>query len=287
MNIDHGQFSAWIGTRESRTERLAAAPARGLAATLNREDLSLDEGSPLPCGWHWLYFLPLARQSELGEDGHPKLGGFLPPIPLPRRMWAAGNISVSRPLRIGDEVVKTTTIHDISVKEGRSGTLIFVTLLHELSTADGLAISEVQDLVYRAQSEPGQGQPAGKPAPVDEAWSMTIDPDPVLLFRYSALTFNGHRIHYDPDYATGVEHYPGLVVHGPLIATLLVELLERHLPPGEHLRQFAFRAIHPTFAGQRFTVCARPGQRDGEFVLWARNHQGFLTMEATASTKSR
>lgn len=284
MNIDLAQLTSWIGNSESRTERISPVPACGMAATLNRENAILHEGDELPPAWQWLYFLPCARQDELGNDGHPKLGGFMPPVPLPRRMWAAGRMSIARPLRIGDEVTRTTRIDDINVKQGRSGTLIFLKLRHEFTTAAGIAITEEQDLVYRAHPEPTEVAPTGRPAPTDEIWQMDVEPDPVLLFRYSALTFNAHRIHYDRDYAVNEEHYPALVVHGPLIATLILELLGQKLPDGRRVSEFQFRAIHPTFVDQGFTVCARPAEGEDRYALWSRNHRGISTMEATAST---
>lgn len=281
MNIDSAHLSSWVGSSESRTEGIGAAQARGLAATLNREKSHFEEGDLLPPGWQWLYFLPSARQEELGTDGHPKLGGFLPPIPLPRRMWAAGRMSVHQPLRIGDEVTRTSTIKALNVKEGRSGTLIFLTLLHELVANGVTAISEEQDLVYRAQPEPGQ-QPAGKPAPLGETWCEKIQPDPTLLFRYSALTFNAHRIHYDREYATTQEHYPALVVQGPLIATLLLELIHSNLPD-KRISRFSFRAIHPAYDSTALSLCGKADEESGQLALWSKNAEGILTMEATAS----
>lgn len=283
MNIDSAHLSTWAGNSESRTERICAAQARGLSAMLNRKNSHFEDGDLLPPGWQWLYFLPSARQDELGADGHPKLGGFLPPIPLPRRMWAAGRMSIHQPLRIGDEVTRTSTIKAINVKEGRSGTLIFLTLLHELVTNGVNAITEEQDLVYRAQPEPGQ-QPAGQLAPVDHAWCQTLDPDPVLLFRYSALTFNAHRIHYDRNYAMTEEHYPALVVQGPLIATLLLELIHNH-QPDKPVSQFSFRAIYPTYDTTAFSLCGKAAEESGQLALWAKNADGILTMEATATTR--
>lgn len=284
MNTDIGHLSDWVGKNESRAELLAVAPATGLAALLNRENLCFAEGDEVPPGWQWLYFLPRARQHELGNDGHPKLGGFLPPIPLPRRMWAAGRMSILRPLRIGEVVTRETRIEDIDTKEGRSGTLVFVKLRHDFTVGRELALTEEQDLVYRAQPDATQTLPAGKAAPIDETWWLNVEPNPVLLFRYSALTFNAHRIHYDRDYAVNIEHYPALVVHSPLIATLLLEVLQQNLPNHLQIREFSFRAIHPTFVNEPFAVCARQGERADSYALWGRNQQGVLTMQASATT---
>ncbi len=273
----------WIGNRESRTERISPVPATGLAATLNRDNPVFSDGDELPPAWQWLYFLPCARQDGLGNDGHPKPGGFMPPIPLPRRMWAAGRMSIARPLRVGEEVTRTTRVDDVTVKEGRSGTLIFLKLQHEFTAAAGVAITEEQDLVYRAHPTSAQAAPGGRSAPTNEVLRMDVDPDPVLLFRYSALTFNAHRIHYDRDYAVNMEQCPSLVVHGPLIATLILELLGKNLAQHRRVDEFRFRAIHPTFVGGRFSVCGTPAEAGDSYTLWSRDHRGVLTMEASAT----
>jgi 3-methylfumaryl-CoA hydratase len=270
----------WLGRSERRVDRVCAAPLAALAATLDRDDPEPVHGSEVPPLWHWLYFTPLARQSELGPDGHAKRGGFLPPVPLPRRMWAGGRLAFEHPLRVGDEIVRTSRIVDIRAKEGRSGALVFVTLRHEIAHARAVAITEEHDIVYRGDPRPGATRPAPQAAPADERFAREIATDPVLLFRYSALTFNGHRIHYDRRYVTDIEGYPGLVVHGPLIATLLLDLLRREYPRAR-VRRFAFKAVSPLFDTDRFTVCGRP-DRGNAFMLWARNHEGALAMQASA-----
>jgi 3-methylfumaryl-CoA hydratase len=184
----------------------------------------------LPELWHWLYFLPHARQSEIGPDGHPKRGGFLPPVPLPRRMWAGGRLEWIKPLVVGDAIERTSTIQSVTHKSGRTGDLIFVLVRHEISNAAGIALTEEHDIVYRDAPAPDDKPVTPTAAPSDATWTKTIHPDDVLLFRYSALTFNGHRIHYDRRYVTEVEGYPGLIVHGPLIATLLVDLVRQSIP---------------------------------------------------------
>jgi hypothetical protein len=176
-----------------------------LSATLDRDDPAPIAGTEVPPLWHWTYFTPLARASEIGEDGHPKRGGFLPPVPLPRRMWAGGRLEFHEPLRVGDVATRVSRIQDVNVKTGRSGSLVFVTVRHEFSTARGLVLSEEHDIVYRDAPAPGAPAPAPQAAPTGEEFAREIAPDPVLLFRYSALTFNGHRIHYDRSYVTGVE----------------------------------------------------------------------------------
>ncbi len=278
MDLEH--LRDWIGRTEQRHDEVTAVPVAALSATLDRDDPEPLPGSDLPPLWHWLYFLPLAPQREIGPDGHPKRGGFLPPVPLPRRMWAGGRLTFNHPLQVGDEITRTSRIADVNVKTGRSGSLVFVTVRHEISNARGVAISEEHDIVYRDAPAPDAPAPAPTAAPGGEAFSRLIAPDPVLLFRYSALTFNGHRIHYDRPYVTGVEGYPGLIVHGPLIATLLLDLLRRELP-GAHVRRFEFKALRPVFDIHRFTVCGKP-DGDRRVQLWTRDHEGWLTMQATA-----
>ena len=277
MDLEH--LRSWIGRSEQRTDTITAAPLAALAATLDRDDPPPGIGTAVPPLWHWLYFLPIARQSELGSDGHPRRGGFLPPVELPRRMWAGGRLSFERPLRVGDVATRASRIAGVAAKDARSGPLVFVTVRHELSTREGRALGEEHDIVYRGR--PSAGSAATPPrAPTDEAFARTVVPDDVLLFRYSALTFNGHRIHYDRRYVTEVEGYPGLIVHGPLIATLLLDLLRRERPDATVAR-FDFKAVSPLFDLHPFELCGKP---DGErrFALWARNQEGGVAMQATA-----
>jgi 3-methylfumaryl-CoA hydratase len=270
---------SWVGRTEQRTDTITAAPLAALAATLDRDDPPPGTGSAVPPLWHWLYFLPAARQSELGPDGHPRRGGFLPPVELPRRMWAGGRLRFARALRVGEVATRVSRIADVMAKDARSGPLVFVTVQHALSTADGAALDEEHDIVYRGLPAPGSAATPPR-APGDETFARTVVPDDVLLFRYSALTFNGHRIHYDRRYVTEVEGYPGLIVHGPLIATLLLDLLRRERPDATVVR-FDFKAVSPLFDLHPFAICGRP---DGErtFALWARDHDGALAMQATA-----
>jgi 3-methylfumaryl-CoA hydratase len=270
----------WIGRSETTGDEVRAAPVAALSATLDRDDPAPRPGDPLPPLWHWLFFLPLHRQSEIGPDGHAWRGGFLPPVTLPRRMWAGGRLRFHRPLRIGAAIRRTSTIVDVTCKSGRSGALVFVLVRHEIADADGVALSEEHDIVYRDAPRPDAPPAASRPAPHDAAWRRGIVPDPVLLFRYSALTFNGHRIHYDRNYATGVESYPGLVVHGPLIATLLADLLRRNDP--RPLVEFRFRAVRPLFDTTPFAVCGAPTPMGDGARLWAEDAEGHLAMEAEA-----
>jgi 3-methylfumaryl-CoA hydratase len=277
VDLDH--LKTWIGRTETRTDLVTAVPLDSLAATLDRDDPQASRGTVVPPLWHWLYFLPVSPLSEAGPDGHPKRGGFLPPVPLPRRMFAGGRFEFHQPLKVGDEITRASRITDVSAKTGRSGTLVFVTVRHEIRNAAGMAMTEEHDIVYRENPRADAPVPAPQAAPTGESFSREIAPDAVLLFRYSALTFNSHRIHYDRTYVTQVEGYPGLIVHGPLIATLLTELA-RGESPQQQMRSFSFRAVRPLFDIHRFTVC---GTRDGKkMALWTRDHEGSLTMEAQA-----
>jgi 3-methylfumaryl-CoA hydratase len=269
----------WIGRSEAAADIVAPMPCAAMAATLDRDGARPPAGTPLPPLWHWLYFQPLARASEIGADGHPKRGGFLPPVALPRRMWAGGRLRFHEPLKVGDEARRTSTIESVEEKSGRSGSLVFVTVRHEIGVAGKApAIVEMQDIVYREEAKPGE-TPAPKPAP-KATWERQWIADEVLLFRYSALIFNGHRIHYDRRYVTEVERYPGLIVHGPLIATLLMELLREKMP-GARIATFEFRAVHPLFDGRPFFACGEPQGKS--IQLWARNHEGALCMQANAT----
>jgi 3-methylfumaryl-CoA hydratase len=276
-------LTEWIGRSETLRDTITEAPVRGLNATLDHPAMTVERGTVLPPLWHWLFFLPQHRQSEIGADGHAKRGGFLPPVPLPRRMWAGSQFEFRSPVRVGDTVERKSTIADVTSKEGRTGTLVFVKVRHELrcNGASDPAIIEFHDIVYRDAKKPGDVEPPPTAAGTG-AWQREIVPDDVLLFRYSALTFNGHRIHYDRKYVTEVEGYPGLIVHGPLIATLLMDLLRRSAPDAQ-VATFRFKAVRPTFDLHPFKV---NGRRDGnEVKLWAQDHDGWLTMDATATLK--
>lgn len=273
----------WVGKTECLSDTITAAPVRGLSASLDRDDPSPIAGTALPALWHWLYFLPQHRQSELGVDGHAKRGGFLPPVPLPRRMWAGGRLhwSPQNLLRVGDTVQRFSTIASVKHKAGRSGDLLFVLVKHEIHNDKGLALSEEHDIVYRAAAQPGEVAATPVAAEAGAAWQREVYADDVLLFRYSALTFNGHRIHYDRAYVTGVEGYPGLVVHGPLIATLLLDLVRRHAPDA-FITRFDFKAVRPTFDQHPLRLNGQL-DADGRTVrLWAQDHDGWLTMQGSA-----
>ena len=277
---------SWIGRSETLHNTIQPTPVQALAATLDHPAAPVPAGTPLPLLWHWLSCLPLHQHSEIGADGHPRRGGFLPPVPLPRRMWAGSQFEFRSPVRVGDVVTRTSTIEDVRTKDGRSGRLVFVKVRHELrcNGATDAAIVEFHDIVYR--DAPGVGD---VPAPPQQAatgapWQRQVFADEVLLSRYSALTFNGHRIHYDRPYATQVEGYPGLIVHGPLIATLLMDLLRRQRPEAD-VASFTFKAVRPTFDQHPLQVNGAL-QADGKTVkLWAQDHEGWLTMDATATLR--
>lgn len=244
-------LSAWIGRSETAPpETLTPGLLDRFRATLAPH---LGETGAAPAGIHWCLSPPAVSAAGLGPDGHPAKGGFLPPVPLPRRMWAGGELEFLDPLRAGDTVTRTSRIADIQTKTGRSGALCFVTVAHELSTTRGLALRERHDIVYR----PAAAAPAPAAAPdaregADTEWQIVVDP--VLLFRYSALTFNGHRIHYDEPYAREVEFYPGLVIHGPLQATLMLNLAAAQ--GGGLPRRFAFRGRSPACGPQTMRIHA-------------------------------
>lgn len=283
MPLQAEELRAWIGRSETIRDAINPTPVIALTATLDHPSTPVETGSALPYLWHWLYFLPMHRQSEIGADGHARRGGFLPPVPLPRRMWAGSQFEFRAPIRVGDRVARTSTIDDVTVKEGRTGTLVFVKVRHEVRCNDSSdpALVEFHDIVYREAQGPNDVAPPPQAAPAQAQWKRSIVPDDVLLFRYSALTFNGHRIHYDRQYVTQVEGYPGLIVHGPLIATLLMDLLRRQMPQAD-VASFRFKAVRPTFDLHPFHLQGQP-EADGKTIrLWACDHEGWLTMDATA-----
>lgn len=273
-------FRAWIGRTERVDDPLPATQAQAAQATFDETDAPLLDGDALPVPWHWFFFLPRAAQSGLGEDGHPLRGDFLPPFPQPRRMFAGARLRVHRPLRVGVAAVRESTIRDVTVKAGRSGALAFVTVAQRFTQAGALCVEEEQDIVYREPGQPVAPPVAGAlPALAPGAWSRVVQPDTRLLFRFSALTFNAHRIHYDRPYATAVEGYPGLVVHGPLTAVLLVQLVRRSTP--RPITAFDFRGQAPLFDGHPVRLSAVP---DGDRVaLDARGPDGSAALVATAT----
>ena len=272
----------WVGKTQTVVDLIAPWPARALIATLDAPDPEPRMGDPLPPLWHWLYFLEAAPASKIGPDGHGERGDFLPPIALPRRMWAGSRfVFEDEPLRIGDTARRRSEIKSIEPKTGATGAMVFVTVKHTLSGAKGPALTEEHDIVYREAARPGETAREPKAAPTDATVAKTVVPDPVLLFRFSALTFNGHRIHYDQPYVTGIEGYPGLIVHGPLLGLLQIELARRS-NPGRAPATFEFRALSPLFAGAPFTVAARR-ETDGAVTTWIANPKGGLAQLGKAT----
>lgn len=270
------EFADWIGRSQSVTDVLDPARSNALDVALGGEGM-LKAGDPLPPLDHWLHFWDVKPPVNLGPDGHPAKGGFLPPVPLPRRMWAGGRLRFHQPLLLGASITRTSTIAAVTEKTGRSGTLVFVTVRHELDAGEGLAVSEEQDLVYRDPAPGMLPMPVAAPAP-QAPWLEQVNPDTVLLFRYSALTMNGHRIHYDRPYATGEEGYPALVVHGPLQAALLIRLAARKL--GKPIASFEFRGQLPAFDGVPLHVCGEPEGNGAQ--LWTQQGEA-RNMVATVS----
>jgi len=280
MQQDIEQWQQWIGREQTAVETLSPWPVRGLQATLDQPP-SAQIGGPLPAGGHWLYFLETVRQSDLDTDGHAKRGGFLPPVNLPRRMWAGGRLQFLQPLHLGESVKKISHVKNVVSKQGRSGPLVFVTVEHQFHVENGLALIERHDIVYRDDKAP-LPQPAGaEEKPGKAPWQRTMIADEVMLMRYSALTFNGHRIHYDKDFAIHHDGYPGLVVHGPLMATLLMDLCrENH--GSYRLSAFDFKARSALFAGEAFVLSGTPSE-DGtraQLVLQKQNGTTVMTAEA-------
>ncbi|NQU71121.1 MAG: MaoC family dehydratase N-terminal domain-containing protein [Rhodospirillales bacterium] len=272
-------LSDWIGRGET-TEGLANGKASDvLNATLDRDDAPFQAGDALPPAWHWMFFPEVVKLSDTGPDGHLAKGGFMPPVPLPRRMWAGTKMTFHQPLRAGEKITRVSTVSDVTIKDGSSGALCFVTVRHEISGPNGLATTDEHLTVYRAASEPGAPAPKPQPAPHNPDWSRPIHPTPVMLFRFSALTNNSHRIHYDRSYVTEIEGYPGLLVHGNLTATLLLDLFRREMPHAT-LKTFNLRAVSPLYDINDFSVSGRIGDDGASGTLWAANHEGALAQQA-------
>jgi 3-methylfumaryl-CoA hydratase len=281
QTIDIAHLRTWIGKQESLNDIATAFPVAALAATLDRKDPPPQTGDAIPLSGHWLYFLETAPNSELGHDGHPKRGGFLPPVSLPRRMWAGGRIDFRAPVRVGDAIRRDSEILSVEAKSGKSGNLVFVTVRHTMSANGTVAIVEEHDIVYRDAAKKGEAPPVGKPAPQTAMWRREVETNQGVLFRYSALIFNAHRIHYDIDYCRDVEGYPGLIVHGPLQTTLLLDLCRRHDP--RPVRTLDYRATHPVFHQEKFSVNGQPSADGKSVELWTANAAGCYAMRGTAT----
>ncbi len=270
-------FGAWVGHR--RTEQDVATPSRAvaMAALLDREADGLVAGAALPEFWHWIYFNAAVPRSRLGPDGHERRGEFLPPVELPRRMWAGGRLRFLRPIVLGQEIVRESEIASIETKRGRSGELVLVTVRHTIRDAQAVCLEEEQDLVYCEIPRAGGPSPSELPSEVD--WREAFVPDAVTLFRYSALTFNAHRIHYDHRFTTESEGYRGVVVHGPLTALLLLEAAKRHARAAP--RAYDYRGRAPLFVDEPITLAGKA--RDSETELWAAGPAGTIAMEASVT----
>jgi 3-methylfumaryl-CoA hydratase len=257
LNLD--ELKRHIGARQTAADVVTAAPANLLRLAFDRPEPEFRDGDVLPAGWHILYFLPRYRPGELREDGAAAGSGVIPAMPLPRRMFAGQTFRFHRPLRVGQQIRQETELTDISAKAGGTGTLVFATVRSSIYGPEGLAIEDERRTVFREEVKAGEQNqaPRREPVPTDLPWKRTLTPDPVLLFRFSALTFNSHRIHYDYKWVTEVEGYPALVVHGPLTATLLIDFV-RDSNPGRTITSFSTQARAPLFEGAPLELRGRP-----------------------------
>jgi 3-methylfumaryl-CoA hydratase len=292
MSKDQDDLSAWVGKQQSVSTHLSDVPARQMAALMDDAPrVAATDMGALPHGWHWLYFNPIEVQSRLGPDGHPLRGDFLPPVALERRMWAGSRLNWRKPLNVGTTVEKHSEILRVARKEGRSGPMVFVTLAHRYEDAQGdVLLNEEHDIVYR--DAPGAAEAAGMAAIGERIragehvferqgeWQSAVQADAVMLFRYSAATFNGHRIHYDADFCRNVEGYPGLVVHGPLIATLLLHFIQTRVAPGRWIASFQFKALKPTFDLSGFHLHAA-SKSENALDVWSTNNLGEVALEGS------
>jgi len=293
-------LNQWVGRSIIETERFDARIIRWLAAAFEDGDLLAPKpGDPVPAGWHWSLFAPVATQSGLGRDGHPRKGDFLPPVDQPRRMFAGARLHWHQPFLVDMQVTRESTIRSCERKSGRTGDMVFVMLAQRYSSEGATILEEEQDLVYRFDPGPDELQAlaqhgeraralAGRAPDFERAGvqQRAIVADPVLLFRFSAATFNGHRIHYDREYAMGVEGYPGLVVHGPLLACLLLDHLKEVASPSTRLERFTFRAKRPTFDIAPFALHANTPDPQGQVALWSTNNLGEVAIDAQAQLVS-
>ena len=284
MTQELEKLKEWIGQKESDIDYVTVPAVHRLGATLDRSDPMPRMGDPLPVGWHQILFPRVVRHSQIGADGHPQRGDFLPPVPLPRRMFAGKRTTFHADLRVGDEVRRDSTIKDVTLKQGRTGTMVFVTVKTDLSSPRGLTLTEEQDIVYREPPAPGAPPQPPQPAPGKAVWTRTVTPDPVMLFRYSALTFNGHRIHYDKPYVTQVEGYPDLVMNGGLTTLLVFELARAHTRTP--LRHIASRNVRALFVNQPIALGGEPSADGKTAKLWALNPEGALALTAEAEFRA-
>jgi 3-methylfumaryl-CoA hydratase len=282
--LNAADMKDWLGRTATANDVITAFPLNALSATLDRDDPAASAGSAVPPLWHWMYFLPIFRSADTRADGHGRGGEFMPPIDLPRRVWAGSRFVWNRenPLRVGDSARRVSRIGSITPKRGKSGDMVFVKVVHEFHNEKGLCITNEHNAAFLGPAEPGKAPSPGVLAETDAKWQRDITPDAVFLFRYSALTFNSHRIHFDWPYATQKEGYPTLLVHGPVQAILLADLIRRNVP-GAVIESLEFKALRPAFVDRPLSLC---GNRDGNTVeLWASNEEGIVTMSATAQIR--
>ncbi len=283
MSEDLESLKEWIGRTESAIDYVTVPAVNRLSATLDRDDPFPKIGDPLPVGWHAILFPRIARHSQIGADGHPERGDFLPPVPLPRRMFAGKRTTFVAPLRVGDEVHRDSVIQNVTIKDGRSGRMVFVTVKTDIKSPRGIAITEENDYVYRGEpdrSSQSAAPPPAQAAPGKAVWTHQATPDPVMLFRYSALTFNGHRIHYDKPYVTGTEGYPDLVMNGGLTTLLTYELARTHA--STPIRFMSSRNVRALFVNRTVTFCGEPSTDNRTAKLWAQDDTGAVALIADA-----
>ena len=277
VDIDH--LRKWIGKIDTVTDYVTPIVEQRYRATLNMDIGNPKDGEPVTSGLHWMLGWNLVKNDELGVDSHPALGEFLPPVPLPRRMWAGSEIKVLKPIRVGNKVVKQSTVSDIQVKEGRTGLLCFVTAEYNFLVNDEVTINEKHNIVYRDISKSGGGSGYSKEIPERADLSEKIFMHPTILFRYSAIGFVGHRIHYDHPYTVNEENYPGLIVHGPLQATYLLRAAEKLM--GKQVKSFTHKVMAPVFANSEYIVGVDK-MDDGSVSCWGATKEFGVTMRAEA-----
>jgi len=280
MSADLESLKQWIGRTETAVDYVTVPAVNRLSATLDRDDPFPKMGDPLPVGWHAILFPRVVRHSQIGPDGHPQRGDFLPPVPLPRRMFAGKRTTFAAPLLVGDEVHRESVIQNVTIKDGRSGRMVFVTVKTDIKSPRGVAIVEEQDIVYRGEPDRNAPPQPAQKAPGRAVWKHEVTPDPVMLFRYSALTFNGHRIHYDKPYVTGTEGYPDLIMNGGLTTLLTYELARTHA--STPIRFMSSRNVRALFVNRTITFCGEPSTDNKTAKLWAQDDTGAVALTAEA-----
>ena len=274
-------FKSYIGKKETATDVVTASAMLKFAAALGQENPPMDKGAPIPPGWYGAFFPPSHRPSQMRLDGQASGGGIVPPIPLPRRRIGGTRVAFHEPLRIGDEITRVTEIADIRIDDGPNGAMATVVERNSISSSRGLCVVEERDMVMLSEKR-AEAAPSTPPAaPAEAAWRQVIEPNPPLLFRFSAIRFNSHRIHYDRDYVTKVEKLPGLVVQSSLVSQLMIEMCRKELP-AQRLASFDFKGLRQIYDTGSFTIAGNPSADGREAQLWALDGDGRLAMTATA-----